>query len=73
MSSWGVVWVSPKSVVNLFLWWKDCKMRKGKRLTWDATPVAVLWAIWNLRNKLVFENATPDWDIINGLIKSRIA
>jgi len=37
-SWWGVVWVSPKSVVNLFLWWKDCKMRKEKRLTWDATP-----------------------------------
>lgn len=67
---WGVKWVSPKSVVDLFFWWKDWTMNKQKRLIWEAFPMAVLW---NVRNKIVFENEAPNWDKTSDLILSRVA
>lgn len=73
MNWWGVKWVSPNSVVNLLLWWEDWKMNKQRRLIWDAIPMAVLWSVWNVRNKLVFENEAPDWNKISDLILSRVA
>lgn len=67
------MWVAPKTVVNLFNWWKGWKMKKKKMMIWEAIPMAVLWTIWNVRNKLVFENEAPDWVRTTDMIKSRVA
>lgn len=58
---WGVQWVTPRSMVDLLVWWKNWNLKPAKKIIWDCIPLAIMWTIWTKRNALVFDNV-----ILNG-------
>lgn len=70
---WGVRWATPKTLVDLFLWWKDWNMKNDKKVIREVIPMATLWTIWNLRNNLFLEEKAPDWNGTSDLLKIRVA
>ena len=41
-------------------------------MIWAPIPLAVVWTIWNTRNKKVLENKPVDWAEVNELIVARV-
>ncbi|CAL5414383.1 unnamed protein product [Camellia sinensis] len=70
----GLTWVSPGSVGLLLELWQSWKFKKAKKIVWEVIPVAVLWSVWNLRNKYecVFSDEQPNSDDLVDLIKFRV-
>ena len=70
---WGLMWVSPCSILDLLHWWND--MEFGKRVSpiWKLIPMAMLWSTWKWRNELRFENKKPDWDLAIEMVVVRVA
>lgn len=42
-----------------------------KKKMWIMVFYVVVWSLWNIRNKLVFENVKLDWEIEKRQIKVR--
>ena len=61
-SIFGVEWVMPGSVRNLFACWNQVTRRGSKGLVWKMTPLCLFWCIWRERNLRAFE------DLENSLI-----
>ncbi|KAL7180992.1 hypothetical protein ACSBR1_039952 [Camellia fascicularis] len=55
-----MTWVPSGLVQALLEWWQSWKYKKAKKVLWEVIPFAVLWSVWGLRNKCVFEHAQPD-------------
>lgn len=70
---WNLVWVSPASIKNLFLFWEGFKFKNLAKSCWQATFYAVLWTIWLCRNDTVFNNKAWEVDDIMDLVKTRMA
>ncbi|CAL5355404.1 unnamed protein product [Camellia sinensis] len=70
---WGLFWVCPGSVVDLFDWWLGTKFKKKELQIWKVIPLAVVWSIWKLRNDCVVNSAQLNFLEIIELIKVRIA
>ncbi|GFS36239.1 hypothetical protein Acr_00g0044890 [Actinidia rufa] len=58
----GVQWVMPATIKELFACWSQGRSRGGRRLAWRVVPLCLCWRIWRERNLRVFE------DIENSLI-----
>ncbi|MCH99327.1 ribonuclease H protein, partial [Trifolium medium] len=59
--SWlGMGFILPHSIESLVNWFAGVpgnkQMRQGLIMVWNA----VIWALWNLRNKIIFDNGTGD-------------
>ena len=61
-SIFGIQWVMPGSVRDLFACWRQKSDRGNQRLAWRVVPLCLLWCIWRERNIRAFE------DIENSLI-----
>ena len=68
-----VSWASPESLARLFQWWSVWIWQPRVKVLWAPIPLAVVWTIWNARNKKVFENKPVDWAEVNELIVARVA
>lgn len=44
-------------------------LNSRQKINWDCIPIAVLWSIWNMRNKFIFDNVPLDWVEVVELIK----
>ena len=73
MRWWGVEWVSLSTIGDLLAWCHSWKFKGMKKLLWEAIPVTILWSIWNVRNKFIFEGVIPRWEDIIENIKIMIA
>ena len=69
---WGMIWVTPKSVCDLLIWWQSFKFKKRKKLFWEAIPMTILWAVWKRRNDLKFNKVIPDWYGLVDSVKYRV-
>ena len=69
---WGMIWVTPKSVCDLLIWWHSFKFKKRKKLFWEAIPMTILWAVWKRRNDLKFNKVIPDWYGLVDYVKCRV-
>ncbi|XP_057489420.1 uncharacterized protein LOC130775285 [Actinidia eriantha] len=58
----GVQWVMPGTIKNLFVCWSQGRRRGSQRLAWRVVPLCLCWSIWRERNLRAFE------DIENSLI-----
>ncbi|KAG5541489.1 hypothetical protein RHGRI_021344 [Rhododendron griersonianum] len=70
---WKLVWVSPATVKNLFLFWNGFNFKNLEKACWQATFFATLWTLWLCRNDKVFNNKTWEVDDILDLVKTRVA
>ena len=55
-SIFGVQWVMPGSVRELFACWSQKRCRGSQRLAWRVVPLCLFWCIWRERNLRAFEN-----------------
>ena len=55
LSSFGVVWVLPESMRNLFLEWKIKGLGKKRSVVWKMAPICLFWFIWGERNQRIFQ------------------
>jgi len=54
-SRFGMSWVMPRRVVDLFVcWWKAGRSRSAA--VWKMVPICILWFVWNERNFRYFED-----------------
>ncbi|GFS36279.1 hypothetical protein Acr_00g0045080 [Actinidia rufa] len=62
LSIFGIQWVMPRSVRDLFACWSQKSVRGHRRRAWRAALLCLFWSIWRERNLRAFE------DIENSLI-----
>ena len=51
----GVQWVMPRRVVDLFACWQGRFGRLPNAVIWKAIPHCVMWCLWRERNSRTFE------------------
>ncbi|GMP42101.1 hypothetical protein CsSME_00011953 [Camellia sinensis var. sinensis] len=73
MNWWGVQGALPGSVGEVLQWWAGGAVKMKERLLWNATPLAVLWSLWKLRNECLFKASSPILAKLCEFIKIRIA
>ena len=61
-SLFGVIWVMPQSVVDLFASWPGLFGEQRNIDLWWAVPHCVLWSLWRERNSRCFEGT--EWLIL---------
>ena len=61
-STFGVRWVMPGTVKDLFACWSQVGWRGRRRKAWRVAPLCLFWGIWRERNLRAFE------DVENSLI-----
>jgi len=54
-SRFGMSWVMPRRVVDLFsCWWKAGRSKSAA--VWKMVPICILWCVWKERNTRCFED-----------------
>ena len=51
----GIHWVMPKQVIEVFCCWKGSMGRHKNIGIWKAIPHCLMWGIWRERNARIFE------------------
>ncbi|KAL9674562.1 hypothetical protein QQ045_030834 [Rhodiola kirilowii] len=70
---WGASWATPESVKGMLESWEiGGRSRASKRLK-KTLGYAVLWSIWEERNKRCFQNQKRSVEEIVELVKVRVA
>ncbi|KAL9667115.1 hypothetical protein QQ045_001463 [Rhodiola kirilowii] len=70
---WGSCWVMPETAKSLLeCWVVEGTSRSYKRL-WKTFGYAIMWSIWEERNKRCFQNKKRSAEKIGDLIKVRLA
>ncbi|GFY82595.1 hypothetical protein Acr_02g0008350 [Actinidia rufa] len=57
----GISWATPASLISLFHWWSVWLWQPRVKVLLDPILLAVVWAVWNVRNQKVFDNKLVDW------------
>jgi hypothetical protein len=65
---WGLVWCCPKSFLDMWSQLTYLVYGKCQRKAWLMLFFLVAWSLWLLRNDLIFQQKTPDYDTIFFLI-----
>jgi hypothetical protein len=53
----GLCWVMPRSVKDLFAsWWSSGHSRSA--VVWKMVPLCIMWCIWRERNARCFEDSS---------------
>ena len=65
---WVLVWCCPKSFSDMWSQWTSLVHGNFQRKEWLMLFFSVAWFIWLLRNDLIFQQKTPDYDTIFFLI-----
>ncbi|KAL9687859.1 hypothetical protein QQ045_032267 [Rhodiola kirilowii] len=73
LSWWGCCWVVPKTAKSLLESWKVGGSSKSARRLGKVLCYAILWSIWEERNKRCFQNQKRSVDEIEELVKARVA
>jgi len=69
---WGLVRFCPKSFSNMWSRWTSLVHGNFQRKTWLMLFFLVAWSLWLLRNDLIFQQKTLDYDTIFFLIITRL-
>jgi hypothetical protein len=52
----GIEWVMPQKVLDLFACWNQVGGRDLVKVIWRMAPLCVIWCIWRERNAQLFED-----------------
>lgn len=75
ISRFGVCWVQPDSLKNLLCWWPKQDLglhKKGGKKMWGLILAALCWAIWEERNRRIFEGVSKESHFVLDATLSRI-
>lgn len=75
ISRFGVCWVQPDSLKNLLCWWPKQDLdphKKGGKKMWCLILAALCWAIWEERNRRIFEGVSKESRFVLDATLSRI-
>ncbi|KAL9672928.1 hypothetical protein QQ045_029181 [Rhodiola kirilowii] len=73
LSWWGGVWVVPESAKCLLESWQVGGVSKAFNRMWKTLCYAILWSIWEERNKRCFKDQTRSVEAVGELVKARVA
>ena len=62
LSWWGVSWVIPNNPRSAFESWIGVKWTKEQKKCWISWFYVIVWSIWELRNKIIFQHQRWSWD-----------
>ena len=68
---WEMQWCCPKDPLDFFQAWCGIQLKGLEEKMWSSLFYVVVWILWNIRNRLVFENTRPDWELEKRQIKLR--
>ena len=61
LMAFGIHWVTPRSVVDLLLGWRNW-FGKHHSSIWNLVPSYLMWSVWRERNARTFENTCRSAD-----------
>ncbi|KAL9683236.1 hypothetical protein QQ045_015055 [Rhodiola kirilowii] len=70
---WGATWVFPQSVQSLLESWVIEGTTKSYKRIWKILCYAIIWSIWEERNKRCFQDKKRTVEEICELVKVRVA
>ena len=59
----------PRQVSEHFESWVEVAFIGSKRKKWISLFFVVIWALWNLRNRVIFDNETTNMEVLIAHIK----
>ena len=71
LSWWGITWCCPKNPASFFQAWCGVAFYGLEKKLWVMLFYVLIWSIWNIRNRIVFENMKPDWEMEKRQVKLR--
>ena len=69
LSWWEITWCCPNSVMELFEAWIRVPHYGLDMKLWKSLFCAVIWSLWNKRNRLVFEHMRPNFEMERRQVK----
>ena len=69
---WGLTWCFSNSAVDFLDSWSGVPYSSLKKKLWFSFYCAVVWSIWKLRNKIIFNNHSPYWNFEVIMLKTNI-
>jgi hypothetical protein len=69
---WGLSWCCPKNLSGLFSQWTFMVHGKFQKKAWLMLFFSVAWSLWLLRNDLIFQQKSPNYDSVFFLIITRL-
>ena len=58
---WGLTWVIHSDPRSNFESWTAIKCSKNQRKMWLSCFYVIIWSLWELRNKVIFQNKEVCW------------
>ncbi|KAL9691762.1 hypothetical protein QQ045_012188 [Rhodiola kirilowii] len=69
---WGTSWVAPETAKTLLESWEFGGSSKSSKRLWKILCYAILWSIWEERNKRCFQNRKRSVEEVGELVKARV-
>ncbi|KAL9674957.1 hypothetical protein QQ045_003156 [Rhodiola kirilowii] len=70
---WGTNWVAPGTAQMLLESWELSGSSKTSKRLWKILCYAILWSIWEERNRRCFQNRKRSEEEVGELVKARVA
>lgn len=68
---WELPWCCPNKSIAFFQAWCGAQFSGLERKMWVSLFYVVIWSLWNIRNRIVFEDFKPNWDLERRQIRLR--
>ena len=62
-NQWNLAFSLPEDPILCFLTWMDAPFYKFDKKIWTSLFYVITWSIWWIRNKVVFQNFEPNWEV----------
>ena len=69
---WGVNRCYRNYPIMFFKAWEGETFWGFERKLWLSLMYVVLWTIWRIRNKIIFEHQEPNWELESLMVKTRL-
>ena len=71
LSWWEVAWCCPRNVMDFYQAWNGVNLLGLEKKFWKTLFFSVVWSLWNIRNRVVFEHASPYCNLKRRQVKHR--
>ena len=72
MQWWNISFCYPSKPVDFFSAWIGAPFKGFDKTLWISMMYVVLWSIWKIRNRIIFDDVSPNWEIEIQQLKIRL-